>query len=169
MEFRTLYLICLCRTGWSGNPGQNGGEVLYKNISVFRGAVGVVHNYHADSLALCLKLQIPTLHNAPGLSQAFVPPSSPTIHRLLFRAGNWRGGTGGRLIYIIKLKHASLENISGGGVRTWEMLIWDICCETPLATKLRKSWGAALSVGPREMPREMCLCLAKSQRKSEKP
>lgn len=39
-----------------------------------------------------------------------------------------------RLIYIIKLQHVSLENISSG-VRTWEMLFWDICSKTPLATK----------------------------------
>ena len=98
---------------------------------------------------------------------------------LEFTAYFWGWKLGGgrgekeRLIYIIKLKHVSLENISSG-VRTWEMLIWDICSKTPLATKPWEGWGgvsvhdlpgwAALNAGPWEMPREMHLSLAKSQR-----
>lgn len=105
-------------------------------------------------------------------------PSSLRIHRLLLgletgEERKKRGGGGKRLIYIIKLKHVSLENISSG-VRTWEMLIWDICSKILLATKpwedCRVSrvhdipgW-AALNVGPREMPGEMHPRLAKRQR-----
>lgn len=105
-------------------------------------------------------------------------PSRLRIHRLLLGLE-----TGGgkkikrkkkeRLIYIIKLKHVSLENISRG-VRTWEMLFWDICSKTPLATKPREGCGVSVihdvlgwadfNAGPREMPAEMYLCLEKSQR-----
>lgn len=74
-------------------------------------------------------------------------PSSLRIHRLLLGLE-----TGGekikrkkeeRLIYIIKLKPVSLENISSG-VRTWEMLFWDICSKTPLATKPWEGCGVSV-------------------------
>jgi len=77
------------------------------------------------------------------------------------------GGNNKRLIYITKLKHVSLENISSG-VRTWEMLIWDICSKTPLAAKPWEGCGAsgvhkvlgwaAFNVGARERCPERRVC-----------
>lgn len=71
-------------------------------------------------------------------------PSTLRIHHLLL--GLETGGEKNkkkekeRLIYIIKLKRVSLENISSG-VRTWEMLVWDICSKTPLAKSLGRAVG----------------------------
>lgn len=57
--------------GGLATPARQGthvlGEALYKYTSVFIGTLGIICNYHDDSLSLCLKLQILTLHNVTGL------------------------------------------------------------------------------------------------------